>query len=724
MVDAVLIVALLLGAIISFGMFWRNRAKQMPATMTVASAPHGGASSVKFLRPADQIEIQSAQALLDATGTSALVEEIRTLLGLNPQNYEEDVLCVLHRYAEFVQLLPASESHHHAQPGGLLEHTLEVAVNALKIRQGYKLPLQAAVEDQIRLGAVWSYGILIAALLHDIGKPVSDVVVQLYGVDAAQPLLRWNGLAGSMLDQSKVSHYSVTFPSNKSYAVHARLPITLIQSMLANRSRAWLATDPALFNELVQYLDGQPLAGSIISEIVSKADSLSVARNLKAGSRVRFSSSRTPPLIERLMGGLRALLIEGLVPFNRPGAAAFVDADGEHIWLVAGTAANQVRDLLNSREQRAGQSLGLPTDNARFFDTWSEYGALVIPPAEFGRGSVWWVRVEFEGWQKILTMLKFPLNKLFADGQRPPIANVAMTLSPVSPDTNRDLAESTDVPSSIAATVDPTEDLAGHLTAQGAGEMVQLQSNPQETPAYALQSYSAESFSTPVATAISTDAPSVYPLQPADPPVISRDLEFLDDTQSASSALQTVRATPSGAGAVKPHRAAARLPKALFKAPGATAPRPNADSFINWVKVGLSLDPDADSDALSFNRVDSMIHFVDDGMVLVTPKIFKHFLEQHTFIGDVGVSKDPLRALQNELNKAGYFSKASGASSFHRFQTKSEDGTLGTPFNACLIPNPHAYVKPVPASNPLLAKATTPPAPRRAFKPATPSNTE
>jgi len=681
MFDAILVGVLYVGAMLSLWMFWRNRSKSVHAGEIATIRTR--VAAVPSPRPADQILIQNAQALLDATGTSALVEEIRTLLGLSPQNYEQDVLAVLHRYAEFVQLLPASESHHHAQPGGLLEHTLEVAVNALKLRQGYKLPLQSAVEDQIRLGSVWSYGILIAALLHDIGKPISDVVVQLYGTDAAQPLLRWNGQAGSMLEQSNVSYYSVSFPSNKSYGIHARLPITLIQSMLANHSRAWLATDPALFNELVQYLDGQPLAGSIISEIVGKADSLSVARNLKAGSRVRFSSSRTPPLIERLMGGLRALLIEGLVPFNRPGAAAFVDSDGEHIWLVAGTAANQVRDLLNSREQRAGQSLGLPTDNARFFDTWSEYGALVIPPPEFGRGSVWWVRVEFESWQKILTMLKFPLSKLFVDGQRPPVANVAMTLCPVSPDTDRDLLKSEDVTPDGASTLDSTANVTAEST-----------TNAQISPP----------LSPPLAVAIDS------------PPVVSRNLEYLDDSQSASSALQAVQATPSGAGAVKPH-APTRLPKALFKAPGATAPRPNADSFINWVKVGLSLDPDGDSNALSFNRVDSMIHFVDDGMVLVTPKIFKTFLEQHTFIGDVGVSKDPLRALQNELNKAGYFAKASGSSSFHRFQTKSEDGTLGTPFNACLIPNPHAYVRPVPASNPLLAKVTTPPAPRRVFRP-------
>lgn len=716
MVDELLIGALSAGAIASLWMYYRKRSvhNHSSAIQTIARPPVG----IKVVRPSDQILIQPARTLLDGTGASALVEEIRTLLGLTPQNYEQDVLSVLHCYAEFVQLLPASESHHHAQPGGLLEHTLEVAVNALKIRQGYKLPLKSPVEDQIRLASVWSYAILIAALLHDVGKPISDVVVQLYGTDPAQPLLRWNGLTGSMLEQSNVTHYSVTFPTNKSYAVHARLPITLIQSMLTNRSRAWLATDPTLFNELVQYLDGQALEGSVIADIVSKADSLSVARNLKSGSRVRFSSSRTPPLIERLMGGLRALLIEGLVSFNRPGAAAFVDSDGEHIWLVAGVAANQVRDLLNSREQRAGQSLGLPTDNARLFDTWSEYGALVIPPPEFGRGSVWWVRVEFEGWQQVLTMLKFPLNKLYINAQRPPTPNVAMTLLPVSPDADRDLSKTTEPAIGEHQEATKTVEDTSVGRSKAIDDLVQLPSDALLPPAYELQSYTAASFTT--STSATAESDSVTPLASAP----SRNLDFLDDTQSANSALTQVRASPTSAGAVKPHTGAIKPPKALFKDAGATAPRPNAESFAIWLKTGLSLDPESDPNALSFNRVDSMIHFVSEGMVLVTPKVFKQFLEHHTFIGNLGVSKDPLRALQNELNKAGYFAKATGSSSFHRFQTKSEDGTLGTAFNACLIPNPHAYVRPVPASNPLLVKALASSVPRKTQKPSTEGSSE
>ena len=73
-------------------------------------------------RPSDQLPILSAIDLLDQTKTQGLVERIRSNLGYSPDNFEQDVRPLLHNFAEFVQLLPASQSHHHAHPGGLLEH--------------------------------------------------------------------------------------------------------------------------------------------------------------------------------------------------------------------------------------------------------------------------------------------------------------------------------------------------------------------------------------------------------------------------------------------------------------------------------------------------------------------------------------------------------------------------------------------------------------------------
>jgi conjugal transfer pilus assembly protein TraI len=56
-----------------------------------------------------------------------LIEKVRNSLGFTIEDFNRLVLPVIHRYAAFVHLLPASEAHHHRGAGGLFRHGLEVA---------------------------------------------------------------------------------------------------------------------------------------------------------------------------------------------------------------------------------------------------------------------------------------------------------------------------------------------------------------------------------------------------------------------------------------------------------------------------------------------------------------------------------------------------------------------------------------------------------------------
>jgi 23S rRNA maturation-related 3'-5' exoribonuclease YhaM len=56
----------------------------------------------------------------------------------------------LDRYAALVQQFPASEAHHHAYPGGMLDHGLEIVAIALKLRQSHLLPVGAPPESPNR----------------------------------------------------------------------------------------------------------------------------------------------------------------------------------------------------------------------------------------------------------------------------------------------------------------------------------------------------------------------------------------------------------------------------------------------------------------------------------------------------------------------------------------------------------------------------------------------
>ncbi|EFI7279635.1 conjugal transfer protein TraI, partial [Escherichia coli] len=48
-----------------------------------------------------------------------LIEKVRNSLGFTVDDFNRLVLPVIQRYAAFVHLLPASESHHHRGAGGL-----------------------------------------------------------------------------------------------------------------------------------------------------------------------------------------------------------------------------------------------------------------------------------------------------------------------------------------------------------------------------------------------------------------------------------------------------------------------------------------------------------------------------------------------------------------------------------------------------------------------------
>src|SRR5712692_2311324 len=82
---------------------------------------------------------------------------------------------LMHRYLDYVYLLPASGKHHHAEPGGLWVHSLDVTVKALaEFETGYlgeRRP-DGTLDNfsSQRNRPKWRYAVFVAALLHDAGK--------------------------------------------------------------------------------------------------------------------------------------------------------------------------------------------------------------------------------------------------------------------------------------------------------------------------------------------------------------------------------------------------------------------------------------------------------------------------------------------------------------------------------------------------------------------------
>lgn len=87
---------------------------------------------------------------------------------------------VIKRFIDYVHMLPASESYHHAYKGGLIAHSLVVARDAILNAKDRKPPSTGFIEIDAELRPKYLYATFIGGLIHDMGKLSSDITVSPY----------------------------------------------------------------------------------------------------------------------------------------------------------------------------------------------------------------------------------------------------------------------------------------------------------------------------------------------------------------------------------------------------------------------------------------------------------------------------------------------------------------------------------------------------------------
>ncbi|WP_202906562.1 TraI domain-containing protein, partial [Pseudomonas amygdali] len=78
------------------------------------------------------IKPESSDALLSTPRRRQLIENIWQRTSLPRAQFDTLYVQAFKSYAALVQHLPASENHHHAYHGGMLDHGLEIVAYALK----------------------------------------------------------------------------------------------------------------------------------------------------------------------------------------------------------------------------------------------------------------------------------------------------------------------------------------------------------------------------------------------------------------------------------------------------------------------------------------------------------------------------------------------------------------------------------------------------------------
>ena len=334
-----------------------------------------------------------------------LLKLIHQQVGVPQTHWDAIYFQFIKNFAEQVQLLPASESHHHSGAGGLLTHSLEVGLNALKIRKGKVLPIGASSEVIQEQKELWSYAIFTAAMLHDIGKPLTDQIITIISDKPERTL-------APLTETLPIkSVYRVEFRRGRKYRSHENVALLLASKILPSPGLDWITSNNDVLDDWSYCLTGRKSEANALGDLVTQADQISTAQNLTGATNNPLPSAKVIPLSKRLKTALIYLIDEGTtLPLDRQGAAGFVHDD--KVWLMS----KRVLDDIRKHMRNEGQG-GIPSDNTRLMDELMQNG--VIMPSEANRAS-WKVTVTISNkdgnkWENNFNLLCCPLSNLWPD---------------------------------------------------------------------------------------------------------------------------------------------------------------------------------------------------------------------------------------------------------------------------------------------------------------------
>lgn len=376
---------------------------------------------------------QSAKKLLYTPFRQQHLKTIWQNVSMSPDMFDKLYQKPIEKYAEMVQLLPASESHHHSHIGGMLDHGLEVIAIATKLRQNYVLPQNVAPEEQARQRDVWTAVIIYAALLHDIGKIAVDIEVQLKNNTRWFP---WQGIPQDA--------YKFRYIKERDYNLHPVLGGLLAKYLLPKEALDWIAPFKQAFSSLMYFISNHTDKAGILSEIIQKADQVSVTIAL-GGDPAKLAEKPQISFAKQLHIALRHVVNNFKLNASQGGSDGWLTNEG--LWLMSKTTADSIRAYLIS------QGISTPSQNGKLFDELQAHHLIEKTEQEM---AIWNGKpISNSGWSpaKPFTLLKVSPNVIWENiDNRPPLFDGKLVLE--NDQTNNATNEATPTTSTIPLTTE------------------------------------------------------------------------------------------------------------------------------------------------------------------------------------------------------------------------------------------------------------------------------
>lgn len=265
-----------------------------------------------------------------------LTEQILYRLSLGPRA-RELAARLLERLRGLVGDLPASADHHHRSPGGLLQHSLEVAVKMLEEFEGHII-MERKADGSVdsfqsaRNRPRWQYASFLAALCHDLGK--------VFDVEVRSGEHRWFPLHTTYQDFARRAKQapSIVWREERERGAHAALSALLVHHLLTPEDFDYLGLSRVV--DLAESLSESHGRNKVspLARVVSKLDQASVEE-----AHVSIAQE-TDSKIGHFLRALEALIRSSKVGVNFAGGQVYVM--GERTAVVVPVAVNLARDYL------------------------------------------------------------------------------------------------------------------------------------------------------------------------------------------------------------------------------------------------------------------------------------------------------------------------------------------------------------------------------------------
>ena len=354
-------------------------------------------------------------------GYQALLARIKLCFGADRAAFERELMPLVHGYARFVHLLPATADNYFHTPGGLLQLGLETAFFSLQGTDAHIFSGRATISERRELEPRWRIATFVGGLCCELHRTLTHLIVTT--ADGEE----WPAFLGGLapwLEQRRADRYFVRWRANAResrgaglFALPHVVPADVLQ-MLGDGNAI-------VVPQLLASIAGVPQhrEHNVLDELVRRSMALVIDRNLLA-SADRYGKPQYGSHLERYLVDALRRLAAGHSAWiaNRDKSRVWLGPEG--LFLVWPGAAEDALSLLES-----DQLAGIPKSPHTLLDLLLEANVLMAA----GAGRETWA-IQPPGAKTPIEAVKLANAAILLTGLDPqPAALTTHLLAPPSP---------------------------------------------------------------------------------------------------------------------------------------------------------------------------------------------------------------------------------------------------------------------------------------------------